>query len=59
MSADNGEQEDPIVVDESDDDEDPIEEDQLNEYREMVGNLGVFPVRFFFFVLLSLKAKDR
>ena len=33
----------PIEVDDSDD-EDSIEEEQLEEYREMVQNLGVFPV---------------
>jgi hypothetical protein len=33
----------PIDVDDRDD-EDPIEEEQLNEYREMVENLGTFPV---------------
>lgn len=33
----------PIDVDESDD-EDLIEEEQLDEYREMVENLGTFPV---------------
>jgi hypothetical protein len=37
---------DPIEVDESDDD-DPIETEQLDEYREMVENLGAFPVRRF------------
>lgn len=44
MIVDTGERQDPIVVDETDDDEDdPIDDDQLNEYREMVSNLGVFP----------------
>lgn len=39
--------EDPIDVDSADEDEedDPIDEDQLDEYREMVENLGTFPVR--------------
>jgi hypothetical protein len=36
----------PIEVDDSDD-EDSIEEEQLAEYREMVQNLGVFPVSSF------------
>ena len=48
MSVDTGDREDPIVVDETDDDEDdPIEDEQLDEYREMVRNLGVFPVSSF------------
>ena len=42
----NGNEAEPIDVDESDA-EDPIEEEQLDEYREMVQNLGVFPVSRF------------
>jgi hypothetical protein len=42
----NGNEVEPIDVDESDA-EDPIEEEQLDEYREMVQNLGVFPVSRF------------
>lgn len=45
MSTDEGDHDDPIEIVETDDDDDPIEEDQLEEYREMVSNLGVFPVR--------------
>ena len=37
----------PIDVESSDDDEDPIDDEQLDEYREMVEDLGVFPVSCF------------
>ncbi len=45
MSADEGDHQDPIEALDTDDEDDPIEDDQLNEYREMVSNLGIFPVR--------------
>ena len=32
------------VEDSSDDDEDPIDDEQLDEYKEMIDDLGVFPV---------------
>jgi hypothetical protein len=45
-----------IEVDDSDDDggdEDSVDEEQLDEYREMVENLGNFPVRFATFHLTT------
>ena len=44
MSSKNEEENVVIDVEDSDDDEDPIEEEQLEEYQEMVEQLGNFPV---------------
>ena len=47
MSDKNGESDEKEVVDVDDSDEEedePIDDEQLEEYREMVDNLGTFPV---------------
>lgn len=38
---------DKEMIEIEDDDEDVIDEEQLDEYREMIDQLGSFPVRFF------------
>lgn len=56
MSTTNEKNKEVVNVDEDDDnddeeeEEDIIEEEQLEEYREMVQNLGTFPVSFYFCV---------
>lgn len=41
----NGDRADPVDVDMDEDEDDLIDDEQLDEYREMVENLGTFPVR--------------
>lgn len=36
----------PQVINVNDDDEDVIDQEQLDEYQEMIDQLGSFPVRF-------------
>ena len=43
--AENGNRGNPVTVDAMEEDEDDlIDDEQLGEYREMVENLGTFPV---------------
>ena len=41
----DGEKENRVVtIDESEDEDDPIDDDQLDDYKEMIEELGAFPV---------------
>ena len=41
----DGEKENKVVaIDESEDEDDPIDEEQLDDYKEMIEELGGFPV---------------
>ena len=41
----DGEKENKVVaIDESEDEDDPIDDDQLDDYKEMIEELGGFPV---------------